>query len=101
MPKAPNYITVPATIRKAEIAECAALYGCTNAFHLQLNSKTHEPKTVRFATFAGALKDDGLYHGELRFEPGDWKDSKPGNLNGLPGLGGKVADHHLAKESEE
>lgn len=84
MPKHPNYITVPAVITKAQIADTAKLMSCANAFHCEVNGVVYDPYKIRYATFAGSRKDDGLYHGEHRFEYGDWKDAKPADLNGLP-----------------
>ena len=94
MPVKPVYIEVPAVIRKSDIEVYCRLRGCTNSEPLIVNREgfefTFQPRTARFATFAGALDQaDGLYHGVYRFERGEFKDpAEACDLSTLPGLSG-------------
>jgi hypothetical protein len=98
MPRQPNYVTVPAVIRKADIATYAEMQGKCNSVAYEVNDVTYEPRKVRFATFAGGLVD-GLYRGVYQFESGDWQDCEAVDLNRLPKDADKSSVKALAIEN--
>lgn len=87
MPKQPSYITVPAVIDKADIAEFVPLKGCANALHYSAGGRTHQPGGLQFVTFAGRRRADGKYAGQYRFLPGDWQEIQRADFNQLPQRG--------------
>jgi len=56
-------------ISKQQLAQLSAYRGRVNDRAVDLNDKEHQPRTLKFVTFAGALDlSDKLYHGVLRFK---------------------------------
>ena len=84
MPRQPNYLTKPAVIAKSDIARYAAMQGKANSKPVEIDGTTYGEGELRFATFAGARKADGLYHGVHQFEVGEFEDADKADLNTLP-----------------
>lgn len=68
--KQPVYVTLPAVIRKGDIAATAALHGCVFAASVVPGNTS----PLRYVAFAGARRDDGLYAGQHRFVQADPSD---------------------------
>lgn len=83
-------ITHPAIIDKKDIATCALLYGKANSTSMKVGGKQYKARELLYVTFAGAVDlKDKKYHGEHRFEVGDFSKSEAADMSSIPGMGGK------------
>lgn len=79
-----NELSIPAALKKADIAKAVEFYGCDNTKPFL----GHEPGELAVLTFAGALdKKSGLYEGAYLFIPIADGDKREGcDFSKLPGL---------------
>jgi hypothetical protein len=64
-----NMLTIPTNIHKEQIAILGNMRGTTNALPFTIDGQEYPSHTLLFMGFAGAHEGEGLFAGDLRFEP--------------------------------